>query len=274
MAATMASAARRPHAASRLPAARQLYGMPFHDLAPDEALALILERDPSASFAYVVTPNVDHVVRLHRSPHEVRRYYQDAWLSLCDSAVLAFLSLTAGRRLQLVAGSDLVEALFARLDPTDRLLVIGCEPSAISALEQRYGLRDIAHHNPAMGFADDPAELQACVDFAVSHPARFVFLAVGSPRQEMLAQRLRQSGAVRGIGLCVGSSLRFLAGDERRAPRALRGSGFEWLFRLVHDPRRLWRRYLVDGPVIFRIAAREALASISRRRDGREDGTR
>jgi N-acetylglucosaminyldiphosphoundecaprenol N-acetyl-beta-D-mannosaminyltransferase len=258
----MAIAAPQRHASSQ-----ELYGMPFHALAPEEALALVLERDPGAPFAYVVTPNVDHVVRVHRSGAALKRCYEEAWLCLCDSAVLSLLARTARRRLAPVAGSDLVEALFARLGPADRLLVIGCEPDVIRALRRRYGLREIAHHNPPMGFASDPHELQACVDFAISHPARFVFLAVGSPQQEILAHRLHRSGAARGLGLCVGSSLRFLAGEERRAPRLVRGSGFEWFFRLAQDPARLWRRYLLDGPAIFWIAAREALASVLGRRD-------
>ena len=142
-----------------------------------------------------------------------------------------------------------------------RPLVIGCEQRDVEALRRRYALSNIAHYNPPMGFIDDSAEVQACVDFIVAHPARFVFLAVGSPQQEIVANRVRQCSKAKGVGLCIGSSLRFLAGAERRAPGALRGSGFEWLFRLGHDPRRLWRRYLVRDPAIFRIAARYAFAS-------------
>jgi N-acetylglucosaminyldiphosphoundecaprenol N-acetyl-beta-D-mannosaminyltransferase len=235
--------------------------VPFHLLAPDQVLERILERDPDDPFGYVVTPNVDHVVWAHASGSEARRLYDEAWLSLCDSALLAMLSRLAGRRLPLVMGSDLVEALFGRLEPSDRLIVIGCEPQDLERLRCRYGGLGIAHYNPAMGFIDDPAQVQACVDFVVAHPARFVFLAVGSPQQEIVANRLRHCGKVTGLGLCVGSSLRFLSGAEWRAPRVVRGSGFEWLFRLVQEPRRLWRRYLVRDPAILLIAARYALAS-------------
>jgi exopolysaccharide biosynthesis WecB/TagA/CpsF family protein len=231
-------------------------------LAPEETLERILERDPDEAFAYVVTPNVDHVVSLHASGSGAKRYYDEAWLSLCDSALLSIMARMVGTCLPLVPGSDLVESVFARVDPSDRVVVIGCEPSDVEALRRRYGLTRIAHYNPPMGFIEDPAEVRAGVDFVVAHPARFVFLAVGSPQQEILANRLRHCGQARGLGLCVGSALRFLSGAERRAPRILRGSGFEWLFRLAQDPRRLWRRYLVRDPVIFSIAARHAFASM------------
>jgi N-acetylglucosaminyldiphosphoundecaprenol N-acetyl-beta-D-mannosaminyltransferase len=246
----------------------ELYNVPFHLLASDAVLDRILERDPSEPFAYVVSPNVDHIVRVHASGGDAKRYYDEAWLSVCDSAPISILARIARQRLPLVAGSDLVEALFARLDRSDRLLIVGCEPRDVDALRRRFALTAVAHYNPPMGFIDDPAEVQRCVDFVVAHPARLVFLAVGSPQQEIVANRLRHCGKATGLGLCVGSSLRFLSGAERRAPRYLRGSGFEWLFRLAQDPRRLSRRYLVQDLAIVRIAVRYALASALEARSG------
>lgn len=234
----------------------ELYGMPFNRMDAGETLDRLLGRDPAAPFAYVVTPNVDHVVRVQAEHGETERAYREAWLSVCDSAVLSLLSSTVMAPLPVVPGSDLVEALVQRLDPGERLTIIGCEADEIAALRHRHGFTAIAHHNPPMGMLAKPGAIQACVDFVLAHPARFVFLAVGSPQQEVLACRLHRTGRATGIGLCIGSSLHFLTGVERRAPSALRGSGLEWAFRLAQDPRRLWRRYLVRGPAIFRIAAR------------------
>ncbi len=91
------------------------------------------------------------------------------------------------------------------------------------------------------------------VRFVIDNPARFVFLAVGSPRQEMLAAAIKATGAARGTGLCIGASLEFLAGAIPRAPGFMQRAGNEWLHRLLVDPRRLGRRYLLDNPVIFRL---------------------
>ena len=115
-----------------------------------------------------------------------------------------------------------------------------------------------------MGFDRDAAALRAAVEFVLAHPARFVFLAVGSPRQEILAAAIAATGRATGTGLCVGASLSFLAGAERRAPHWMRRQGLEWLFRLLSDPRRFSRRYLIDSPNVFRLLLRECAGNTSR----------
>jgi exopolysaccharide biosynthesis WecB/TagA/CpsF family protein len=110
-----------------------------------------------------------------------------------------------------------------------------------------------------MGFIGDDREVQRVVEFVNDHPARFVFLAVGSPRQEIVALRVRQHGGACGIGLCIGNSLNFLAYPESRAPAWIGRLHLEWLHRLMTDPARLWRRYLLDNPAIFGIFLRAAL---------------
>ena len=81
-----------------------------------------------------------------------------------------------------------------------------------------------------------------------------MLLAVGSPQQEVLAGRIAAAGGATGCALCIGASLDFIAGRQRRAPRVVQRLGLEWAHRLASQPGRLWRRYLVDGPRIFRLA--------------------
>jgi UDP-N-acetyl-D-mannosaminuronic acid transferase (WecB/TagA/CpsF family) len=76
-------------------------------------------------------------------------------------------------------------------------------------------------------------------------------LAIGTPQQEIIAQQLKERGIARGLALCIGAAINFITGVEKRAPPWIRGSGFEWLFRLVMNPRRLAKRYLVRCPRIF-----------------------
>lgn len=217
-------------------------------------LDAIRDRPASAPFAYVVTPNVDHLVRLQRTRSDLWPAYRNAWFTLCDSRILARLAATAGVRLPVIPGSDLTEALFLRaINPDDPIAFLGGEPEAIAQLRDRYRLSNVAHHNPPMGFIRDPAELARAVRFVADARARYTFLAVGSPQQELVAFRVAQSGQAVGTGLCVGASLDFLTGDQHRAPAAMQQLSLEWLFRLASDPGRLWRRYLLDGPSIFSI---------------------
>jgi exopolysaccharide biosynthesis WecB/TagA/CpsF family protein len=83
--------------------------------------------------------------------------------------------------------------------------------------------------------------------------ADLVFFAIGAPQSELLCRRLAQRQNARGVALCVGASLEFLTGAKRRAPVWLQRLKLEWFFRLAAEPRRLGRRYLLDGPEIFRI---------------------
>jgi hypothetical protein len=103
-----------------------------------------------------------------------------------------------------------------------------------------------------MGFIHDPEEIEACLGFVEAHsPFRFCLLAVGAPQQEAVAQLLKARGIARGLTLCIGASINFLTGDERRAPLWMQRCGMEWSFRLMRSPGRLATRYLVRGPRVF-----------------------
>jgi exopolysaccharide biosynthesis WecB/TagA/CpsF family protein len=129
-----------------------------------------------------------------------------------------------------------------------------------AALRARLGLRHLRHHDPPMGFDADPDALEASLSFLETAGARVAFLCVGSPRQEVVARALLRRGRATGTALCVGAALRFLAGEERRAPRAVQRAGMEWAWRLAQDPRRLARRYLLDDPAILALLWRERSA--------------
>jgi len=94
--------------------------------------------------------------------------------------------------------------------------------------------------------------VEACLSFVEAHsPFRFCVLAVGAPQQEILAERLQARGVARGLALCVGASIDFVTGTQRRAPQWMQHAGAEWLFRLGQNPARLATRYLVRGPRVF-----------------------
>ncbi|WP_051101799.1 WecB/TagA/CpsF family glycosyltransferase [Solimonas variicoloris] len=205
------------------------------------------------AYTYVVTPNVDHLIRLHDDAH-FRALYEDAGYVLLDSRFLAhLLHLTRGVRLPVCAGSDLTGRLFGEvIAADDNLVLIGGSGAQAAALRERYGLRRFAHHNPPMGFIRDPDAVERCLSFIEAHsPFRFCLLAVGSPQQEIIARELQRRGRARGMALCVGASIDFLTGGERRAPAWMQRAGVEWLYRLMQAPRRMARRYLVRGPRVF-----------------------
>lgn len=218
-----------------------------------EAFLEVAAHFGQSRFGFVVTPNVDHLIRCHDDPL-FRSCYARADFVLLDSRFAArLLRLLKRQRLPVCPGSDLTAALLGRIiRPGDRIVLIGADESQVAHLAATYPLTDLHHHNPPMGFIQDAAAVERCLSVVErASPFRFCFLAVGSPQQELLAARLGQRGVARGLALCVGASLNFLTGRERRAPRWLQRLSLEWLYRLAHDPRRLSRRYLVRGPRIF-----------------------
>lgn len=224
----------------------------FDPLTKDQALGWLASRGSDSDFGYVVTPNVDHIVRLSAADGDVRRAYDEASLCLCDSRVLARLAKSCGVMLPVVPGSDLVAATFASvLRPGDRVCLIGGRAGDDDALQRRFPGIDIIQHRPPMGLRTDRAAQLAAIDFAARSQARLILLAVGSPQQELLAQALAARGDVRGTALCIGASVDFLVGTQTRAPRVVQSVGMEWAWRLATDPKRLARRYLIDGPAIF-----------------------
>jgi len=204
-------------------------------------------------YGFVVTPNVDHMIRYHEDP-QFRALYSSAAYILMDSRFASrLLRVFKGLRLRVCTGADLTAALFARVARhTDRIALIGGTVKQRERVAETYQLENLQHHNPPAGFINDPQAVEECLRFIEdASPFRFCFLAVGSPQQEIVAVLLQERGKARGLALCVGASIDFLTGAEVRAPQWMQRAGLEWLYRLLRNPKRMTWRYLVRGPRIF-----------------------
>lgn len=223
----------------------------FDRIGLDVALKRIGERAADKPFAFVVTPNVDHLVRLE-SDTVLATLYAQAWLTVCDSRVLELIGRFSGEHIDVTPGSDLTAQLLENvIDSNETVTIIGASKGVVDAVTARYGLTDVRWHEPPMGLRHNREALEDCARFVAENPARFIFLCVGSPQQELVAEACLDRGDCTGLGLCVGASLDFLGGKIERAPGWMQRSRLEWLHRLASEPRRMWRRYLVDGPKVF-----------------------
>lgn len=199
----------------------------------------------------IVTPNVDHVNRIHKDEN-FKEIYKNSDVIINDSKILKFLSYPLNINLKHVnPGSDVTETLFSdeRIQKCN-ICVVGAKAGDIAFLNKRYNLNIRNHIEPSYGFINDENEVNEIIEKARLLPASLFFLAVGSPRQEILATKFKQSG-VKGAFFCCGASLLFLTGEEKRAPLGFQKLGLEWFFRLIQSPRRLLKRYIIDGPYIF-----------------------
>ncbi len=237
---------------------QRFLGVDFANVSIERVAAELEGLSRKAAFSYVVTPNVDHVVLLHDSKSEIaeqfRRACATACIRLCDSRVLKILSCFFGLNLKVVTGSDLTAYLFKHGNLDGKTVaLIGGDAAMQKELSLRYPAVGIVQHIPPMGVLNNPVAMDEIEDFLASTGAEYTLFAIGAPQSEIIAHQCQSRGRSRGVALCIGASIEFLLGRKTRAPIWLQRLSLEWLFRLVSEPRRLARRYLVVGPRIFLI---------------------
>lgn len=230
-------------------------GLDFTPLAQEAALnAVAAKAGAHGAFAYVVTPNVAHVVGLDRDMAGRARNYADAWLTLNDSRVLEALAKLSRVKLPVATGADLTEALLTKVIHRDeKVCIVGGDAELVAAIAARYKLNNVAWRQPPMGLARNAEAIEQTAEFIAKTRARYTFICVGAPQQEMIARAVLRRGDAVGVGLCVGAALEFLSGRVRRAPKWMQRIRMEWAWRLASEPKRLWRRYLLEAPRIFPI---------------------
>ncbi|MHC5024872.1 MAG: WecB/TagA/CpsF family glycosyltransferase [Planctomycetota bacterium] len=234
-----------------LPVVR-LRGVPIHSITEAQCVEHIMAELDEGRGGWVVTHNLDHL-RRRMQDEGFDDLCTEASVITADGMPLVWASRLQGEPLpERVAGSNLISTLSAAAAARDRsIFLLGGDPgtaeAAADVLRARHPDLVVAGcHCPPPGFEGDPQASERLVDAVVSAAPDVVFVALGSPKQERLIQGLRP--LLPGTWwLGVGISFSFLCGDVRRAPHWMQRWGLEWLHRLVQEPRRLGRRYLIDG---------------------------
>jgi N-acetylglucosaminyldiphosphoundecaprenol N-acetyl-beta-D-mannosaminyltransferase len=251
-------------------ARRTLFGVGVDNLTMGEAAAAIERLVELRRPSLVVTPNTQHIVLL-QEPGDLRSAYRSAALVLADSVPLVRVSRLLGVPLkERVAGADVMPALCrVAAEKRYRVFLLGAAPGVA---EKAAAILKAAHPNlliagtycPPWGFEADPEANAAAVRAVRATAPDVLFVALGTPKGEVWAWK-NLAGLNVPATLCVGASLDFIAGVQKRAPRWVQEAGFEWAFRLAHDPRRLWKRYLY-GNTRFLVLTVRALLGLDRRR--------
>lgn len=208
---------------------------------------------------------MDHVVQARRNA-ELRSAIQDARLRVPDGMWLVYASKLAGRGLHgTVTGRLLVPALAEVAAGKDlRVALFGAGAGVAQRVQEvlvreHAQLRVVATVTPPTPFRIGSAADQEAVDAIRNANPDIVFVALGAPKQEIWMRRhTAELGG--GVAVGVGGAFDIMAGRFREAPRWMTRYGFEWLFRLAQEPRRLARRYLIDDPWILWWALRVRVA--------------
>jgi len=231
-----------------------LDGVRIHALSEDECVARVLDDLAARRGGWIVTPNLDHLRQLRRDG-PLRACYAEADLVMADGMPLVWASRLQRTPLPgRVSGSDLIWSLSAAAARTGRsVYLLGGDPGTAEATSARLtarspGLRVAGCLCPPHGFEAQPERQAEVVERLIAARPDIVFVALGTPKQELLIGSLRRRGLLpHAWWIGVGISFSFVAGSVRRAPVWVRRLGLEWLHRLAQEPGRLSRRYLLDG---------------------------
>lgn len=224
-----------------------------------EALDAVERLVEARQGGYVFTPNIDHVVNVEDDA-EFAAAYARADLSLADGMPIVWASRALGTPLpHRVAGSDLVGPLLERAGKKGwRVYFLGAGPGvaekAAAIVKDRWNVNVVGTDAPMVNLADTAQVDRIAKQLADAKPD-LVLMAFGAPKQELLIARIADR-VKPAVLLGIGASLDFIAGTVKRAPAIMRKTGFEWLYRLAQEPRRLWRRYLVNDPKFLLILLR------------------
>ncbi len=201
--------------------------------------------------AYGVTPNIDHIVQVQKDM-ELLEIYRNANLVLTDGKPLLWIAKLYKTPIkEKVSGSDLFpEICKLAAQKGYRIFFLGAAEGVAKKAAQRLqkkhiGLQVVGTYSPPFGFEKDKEEIQKILHMIHEANPHILIMGLGTPKQEKFIYRYREEfGVPFSIGL--GASLDFEAGNVRRSPKWMSNMGLEWLYRMVQDPKRLIKRYLID----------------------------
>jgi N-acetylglucosaminyldiphosphoundecaprenol N-acetyl-beta-D-mannosaminyltransferase len=196
----------------------------------------------------LVTPNAGHLTNIFDNP-ELSEIYSTAELSLIDGWPIAVAAKNASNsKITRVTGSDLLPELFTQLTKDVRIGIIGGNNELLirKSLETRFPELNIQIVDTSQ-WTNSVYDIRRLRELVQYNALSIVLLCLGHPKQELLAKELKNydwAGSRPDWIMCVGATIDFLTGEQKRAPKAFQKIGLEWFFRLVTNPKKFTQRYL------------------------------
>lgn len=251
------AASGRPRYADRI----DIMGLPVDVLSEEETVEVVFSNLAQQRGGWVVTPNLDHLRQLSVDD-AVEPLLTEPDVVVADGQPLVWASKLQGTPLpERVAGSSLIGSVTDRAAAEGaRVFLLGgnegvADQAALELRGRHPGIDVVGTFCPPHGFEHDEQQTSQIVTSLREARPDIVLVGLPFPKQETLIRSLRPSFPSAWF-LGLGISLSFVAGDVQRAPTWMHDSGLEWAHRLVGDPHRLFRRYLVDGaPFAVRMLA-------------------
>jgi N-acetylglucosaminyldiphosphoundecaprenol N-acetyl-beta-D-mannosaminyltransferase len=204
----------------------------------------------------VFTPNVDHLILL-QNDLEFFKIYEMADYKLCDSKILYYVSRFLGSPIkEKLSGSDFFPAFcnYHKDNEEIKIFLLGAKEGIAAKAQERLNAQMgreiiVGAHSPSFGFEKNEQECLEIIDEINKSGATVLAVGVGAPKQEKWIHKYKDKFPNVKIFFAIGATIDFEAGNKKRAPKWVTEIGLEWLYRLLSEPKRLWKRYLIGGPI-------------------------
>ena len=214
----------------------------------------------------VFTPNVDHFIKLQRDSEFVKSYSIGDY-KICDSQIVMYASKFLGTPIkEKISGSDFLPAFcsYHKDNKEIKIFLLGAAQGVASKAQRKInhkvGRNIVVNcYSPPFGFEEDETECLKIVDTINNSDATVLVIGLGAPKQEKWLYKYKHYFKSIKIFMALGATIDFEAGHVKRAPRWMSEIGLEWLFRLLCEPKRLWKRYLLDDIPFFLLILKQKL---------------
>ena len=222
------------------------------------------------------SPNVDVIMKLRADP-EFHALFHQAEFRICDSQIVQLGSKFLGTPIkEKISGSDFLGEYCAYHAQNEavRIFLLGAGPGVALEAQRRINARIgrdivIGAHSPSFGFEKREEECAALAQLVNQSGATSLAVGVGAPKQEKFIMRYKAQMPNVRVFMAVGATIDFEAGNVPRAPVWMSNTGLEWAYRLYREPKRLWRRYLVDDLPFFWLLLKQKLGLDAFSKQGR-----
>jgi N-acetylglucosaminyldiphosphoundecaprenol N-acetyl-beta-D-mannosaminyltransferase len=230
---------------------QSILGMRVDNLTYSDITERVLEMIANGQRGTICVANVHMVMEAYDHP-VFREMVNGANFVTADGMPLVWVQRLLGdRKAQRVYGPELMENLLAAAAKNSIPVgLLGSKPDILDCLRQRI---QVKYPTISIVYTFSPPfqqsvsqEEESVIGKINKSGARLLFVGLGCPKQEIWMAR--NGGKINAVAVGVGAAFDFLSGSKPQAPLWMRRSGLEWLFRLLFEPRRLWRRYFYNNP--------------------------
>ena len=208
----------------------------------------------------LITPNVDHLMKLQKDKEFYEIYQKADYVTVDSKIVFLALKFLGTPVKEVITGSDFFPSFYNYHKDNKNIKIFllgameGVADKAMADINKKMGREMVVGaHSPSFGFEKNEEECEKILDIINATPANVLVVGVGAPKQEKWIYKYKDRLDHIKIHLAIGATIDFEAGNIRRAPKILQMLAMEWLYRLWKEPKRMWKRYIIEDMPFFNL---------------------